>query len=785
MKAISKLNPQQQEAVLHTEGPLLILAGAGSGKTGTMTHRIAHLIMDNGVSPWNILAVTFTNKAAGEMRERVEALVSGGARGMWIMTFHALCLRILRAHTSEAGYKNDFVIYDPTDQKVVVKAAVKSLGLDDKKFSPNYVLSVISDCKGRGQRAADFEGAGTDTYLHRSLADVYKLYEATLKRNNAMDFDDLIVNAVALLEHHKDIRDEYVSRFKYIMVDEYQDTDQMQYRLIKLLTGEHRNLCVVGDDDQCIYQWRGADISNILGFEHDFKSTKVIKLEQNYRSNANILNGANAVIGNNPSRKDKKLWTALPDGDLIHFESTYDEKEEARYIAREISKGTDEGRDFRDFAILYRTNAQSRTFEEAFSAAHIPYRVLGGVRYYDRKEIKDMLSYMRLALNRADDVSLTRIINEPKRGIGAVTLARITAFATSRGESLFDMLTEDDVLGSLSARARAGVVELVAAVLKYSVADVTGSEVPQATVPAYKISEIYDGLMVETGYLEALEEQNTVEADGRIENLLEFKSVILDYENEDNNITLAEFLEKVTLIADIDNHDSSENAVTLMTLHSAKGLEFPVVFMPGLEDGLFPSARSLENPGGVEEERRLCYVGMTRAMEKLYLTRAKARTMYGRWDRTLESRFLKEIDKEYLEGADQLGGETTGFFHEAMGADDGFKSAEIFRPFDQLAGIKRSARQGSSGGRAGRASMDGAPTPPQSIGAGSGVYDPAGASGAAGQKTALALKSGDKVRHAKFGEGVVLETDPRIVTVIFGSVGKKKLAADVAPLEKV
>jgi DNA helicase-2/ATP-dependent DNA helicase PcrA len=587
-----------------------------------------------------------------------------------------------------------------------------------------------------------------------------------------MDFDDLIMNAVTLLENNPDILEQYRQRFKYIMVDEYQDTDQMQYRLIKLLAGAHRNLCVVGDDDQCIYQWRGADISNILGFEHDFKGAKVIKLEQNYRSNANILNGANAVIGNNPSRKNKKLWTALPDGDLIKFEAAYDEKEEARYIAREISKGESEGRDYRDFAILYRTNAQSRTFEEAFSAERIPYRVLGGVRYYDRKEIKDMLSYMRLVMNRADDVSLTRIINEPKRGVGAKTLARLTAFAASRGESLFEMLTEEDVLNGLSVRARAGVVELVAAVLKYAAG-------------AYKISEIYDGLMVETGYLKALEEQHTVEADGRIENLLEFKSVIVDYEREDPQITLADFLEKVTLIADIDNHDSSENAVTLMTLHSAKGLEFPVVFMPGMEDGLFPSARTLETPGGIEEERRLCYVGMTRAMEKLYLTRAESRTMYGRWDRTMESRFLKEIDKEYIEGADQLGGETTPYFHEAMGAEDGFGNAKIFRPFDQLAGIKRSVQQGGAG-RSGRsnsgASLDGAPTRIAGAGAGGGAY---GSPGTPGQSPATPLKSGDKVRHIKFGKGVVLESDARTVTVIFGSVGKKKLAADVAPLEKI
>jgi len=727
MRPIENLNPQQIDAVKHTEGPLLILAGAGSGKTGTMTHRIAYLIQDKGVSPWNILAVTFTNKAAGEMRDRVEAL-TGSIAGLWIMTFHALCLRMLRAHSDRTDHKSGFVVYDPTDQKVVVKSCVKDLDLDDKKFAPNYVLSVISDAKGKGKRAADFEADGADTRLRRHLADIYTAYEESLKRNNAMDFDDLILNAVDLLDKNPDVLDEYRNRFRYVMVDEYQDTDPLQYKLISLLAIKHRNLCVVGDDDQCIYQWRGADINNILDFERDFKGTKVIKLEQNYRSNGNILNGANSIIAHNAGRKSKKLWTDRGDGELIQFEQTDDEKAEARFVAKTITEQLDEGYDWKDFAVLYRTNAQSRTFEESLSAMQIPYRVLGGLRYYDRKEIKDMLCYMRLVSNPDDDVSLTRIISEPRRGVGEKTYEKIAAFAYARGSSIFAMLTDEDVLDSLTQRARGALAGFVGAINKYA----SGS---------YKVSEIYDGLLKDSGYLGALEAQNSVEAEGRIENLLEFRSVILDYETEDAQLSLSDFLERISLLADIDNHDNSENAVTLMTLHSAKGLEFPVVFMPGMEDGLFPSARSSENPGGVEEERRLCYVGMTRAMDRLYMIRAKSRTMYGRWDRTLESRFLREIDTSCLSGAEKLGQETTGYFHEAIGAEDGFAEAEIYRPFDQLKRAKA--------------------------------------------ELVNEFKVGDRVRHSKFGEGAVIEVYAGTVTVIFGSVGKKKLAVDVAPLELI
>ncbi|MDR1496152.1 MAG: UvrD-helicase domain-containing protein [Clostridiales Family XIII bacterium] len=738
---MDKLNPMQREAALHTEGPLLILAGAGSGKTGTMTHRIAHLIKDEGVDPYNILAVTFTNKAAAEMRDRVEALVGAGVR-MWIMTFHAACLRVLRRHADLIGYRSDFTVYDPTDQKVVARNCVKQLGLDEKRYAPAYVLSVISKCKEKGRTASDFESEPSESILHEGLAAVYRLYEDTLKSNNAMDFGDLIMRAVFLLEQSPETLEEYRRRFRYIMVDEYQDTDPMQYRFVKLLAGERGNICVVGDDDQCIYEWRGADITNILNFEKDFPGAKVVKLEQNYRSNANILGGANSVIAHNSSRKSKELWTDREGGAKIVFEETWDERDEARYVAREIASLAGDGYNYRDMAILYRTNAQSRTFEEALSVAQIPYRVLGGVRYYDRKEIKDLLSYMRLVQNPSDDLALARVINEPKRGVGEKSLAKVRAYADASEQSLFEAFADEDALMSLSARARESIINMELAIKRYADGD-------------HGISEIYDGLMIDTGYLPALEAQNTVEAESRIENLLEFKTVILEYEAEDPNITLAEFMEKIALISDIDNHDRSENAVTLMTLHSAKGLEFPVVFMPGMEDGLFPSGRTAEKPGGVDEERRLCYVGMTRAMERLYLVRAKQRTLYGRRDQTVESRFLREIDEDFLEGADKIGSDTTGYFHEAMGPQDGYSSAEIFRPFDRIDQIRREVatahRRDDEGGRAG----------------------------------SVSFTIGDEVRHPKFGDGLVLEFDGRVVTVMFGAAGKKRLAADLAPLEKI
>ncbi len=736
MDYLDNLNDKQREAAIHTEGPLLILAGAGSGKTSTMTHRIAYLIKEKGVSPYNILAVTFTNKAAGEMRERVEELI-GSASGMWITTFHAACLRILRRHAELLGYEKGFNVYDPTDQKVIVKKIVKDMELDEKKFTPNYCLSVISDCKEKNKSPDTYRHEQENNPIRKALADIYERYQSTLRKNNSMDFDDLLLNTVKLFEKHEDILEDYRHQFRYVMVDEYQDTNYLQYKFVTLIAEKHENICVVGDDDQCIYQWRGADIKNILDFEKDFSDAKVVKLEQNYRSHSNILDAANSVIKNNKGRKSKKLWTERDSGEKIQFYSAYDDKEEARYVSSEIEKLHGKGRSYRDFAILYRTNIQSRTFEEALSAFHIPYQVIGGLRYYDRKEIKDMMAYLRLVQNPKDDLAVLRVINEPKRGIGGKTVDKLISYAEAKGISLFELLTEDETIEMLPSKGQEPVKNMIQVISDYN-----------KEQENLKISDIYDNLMVKTGYLKALEDQNTVESEGRIENLLDFKSVIYDYEVEDPNITLFEFMEKITLISDIDNHDKSEDAVTLMTLHSAKGLEFPVVFMPGMEEGLFPGSRAMESPGGMEEERRLCYVGMTRAREKLYLTAAKARTVYGRYNHMLESKFLKEVDKSLLDGWKDMGRDER-MFHGAYGAEDGFSEPEVYRPFDHLKQIKESVNR---------------------------QYD---------QVESLDLNNGDRIRHAKFGEGMVLESNGKIVSVMFDNAGKKKLAIDMAPLTKL
>ncbi len=735
MDYLNKLNEKQREAAVHKEGPLLILAGAGSGKTSTMTHRIAYLVREEGIRPGNILAVTFTNKAAGEMRERVEALV-GSTSGMWILTFHSACLRILRSNAEVLGFNKDFVVYDPTDQKVVMRNCIKEQNVDDKKFTVQYMLSIISDCKEKALSPQQFLQANGEDFKSKTIFGLYQAYQNVLKKNNAMDFDDLILNTVKLFEQNPDILEYYQDRFQYIMVDEYQDTNHIQYKMVKLLAQKYENICVVGDDDQCIYQWRGADIKNILEFEKDFRDTKVIKLEQNYRSQANILEAAYSVIANNKDRKSKKLWTTKDKGEKVRYYRADDEKEEARYIAAEIHHQKGGELQYKDFAILYRTNAQSRTFEEALMSRDIPYRVLGGVKYYDRKEIKDIMAYMRLVENPADDLSLRRIINEPKRGIGDKTVEKLQTLADVRKESLLKVLQDDEIVNSLPGKAVASVKNMVEVICKVS-----------AEKENLRVSDIYDTLMVQTGYLKALEDLNTVEAEGRIENLLEFKSVIYDYEKENPQLSLGEFMEKVALISEVDNHDADENAVVLMTMHSAKGLEFPVVFMPGMEDGLFPGWRSLEKPGGVDEERRLCYVGMTRAMKKLYLTSASMRTLFGKTEYTKESQFLREVDKNLLEGDGVFSKKPTpSMGYSNGGQNDGYSNKNIFRPFDQLKYIKS-----------------------------------AGANAVQGED----FVSGDQVSHSKFGTGMVISVEGNVVTVAFDAAGVKKLAKDMAPLKKI
>ncbi|MGL4483516.1 MAG: ATP-dependent helicase, partial [Anaerovoracaceae bacterium] len=612
MSILDKLNKEQREAAEHISGPLLILAGAGSGKTSTMTHRIAHMIQEKGISPYSILAVTFTNKAAGEMRERVESLLGGGVP-IWIMTFHATCLRILRMEADKLGllsgdgvnyYDNNFVVYDPTDQKTLIKNILKELDVTEKEYPLAQLLSAIGKAKEEEILPSQY-ASSENSFRAKVTAQVYAEYERRLRKNNAMDFNDLILNAVKLFEKDEAILQKYQRRFNYVMVDEYQDTNHLQYKLIKYLAQEHRNLCVVGDDDQCIYQWRGADISNILNFEKDFKGTKVVKLERNYRSTSNILAAAHSVIQNNRERKGKKLWTDKEAGKKITYARLTDERHEAYYITQEIIRLKNSENKYSDFAILYRTNAQSRTFEESFSANEIPYRVLGGVRYYERKEIKDAISYMRLVLNPNDEVALRRVINEPKRAIGGGTLEKIIQTANAENRVFFDILEELENYAGMSKKAIEGAAVFARVIKKYIAQSNTLS-----------VSEIFDGLLRDSGYFKALKDQNTIESETRLENLMEFKSVIYSFEEQAKNnpkadlldeevarTDLADFLEKITLISDVDNHDAGENAVVLMTMHSAKGLEFDNVFLVGMEDGLFPGWRAMDGESGLEEER--------------------------------------------------------------------------------------------------------------------------------------------------------------------------------------
>ena len=740
---LSKLNPQQYEAATTLEGPLLILAGAGSGKTGTMTHRIAYMVKDAGVSPYNILAVTFTNKAATEMRGRVEALV-GACPGMWIQTFHSACLRILRMDAEQIGYDRNFVVYDPVDQKALMKSLVREKHYDEKQYAPAYVLSEISKAKEQEIGCAEYAEKYGQVQRYQPICELYEAYEKALKKNNAMDFDDLILNAVRLLERSQETLQRYQQKFRYVMVDEYQDTNLLQYRLVHLLAQKHRNLCVVGDDDQCIYQWRGADIRNILEFERDFPGAKVVKLEQNYRSTANIIDAAHSVICKNKGRKSKKLWTDAASGEKIEYYRAPDDREEARWTAEKIRSlmRKDESLRFSDFAILYRTNVQSRRFEDVLSGKGIPYQVLSGLRYYDRKEIKDMMAYMRLVVNPMDDVALLRILNEPKRGIGAKTEEKLRAAALASGRSLLQLLNDPDVRESLSAKSEAAVGQLTDMLSSLSLEQ-----------ERMRVEDIYDTLLARSGYLQALQEQNSVEADARIENLLEFKSVIAEKQKESDEkqeeLTLERFMEGLALLSDVDNHRADADAVTLMTLHSAKGLEFPVVFMPGMELGIFPSYRTLDRGDGIEEERRLCYVGMTRAKKLLFMSSAETRMLYGKTDYTSESPFLKEIDKKFLTGDALYEKRGQGVSFDRYDAKAPYASGAYVSPIAQANRLRTGAIDKK------KDTLEG-----------------------------VAVKAGDTVEHPKFGKGTVIEVQGNVLSVFFDAQGMKKLAKDLAPLKK-
>lgn len=651
MDLLTDLNPPQQKAVTATEGPLLILAGAGSGKTRALTYRVAHLIKEKKVNPRSILAITFTNKAADEMRERIEALISKDtSQGMWISTFHSACVKILRSTIEKLGYKRNFVIYDDDDQETLINHCLKDLNLDPKRYSPKSVAATISNAKNELIDPDTFAGQA-QTYFERIVSEVYHLYQERLFKNNALDFDDLIMVTVNIFELYPDILESYQDRFRYILIDEYQDTNHAQFRLVSLLASKHRNLCVVGDDDQSIYQFRGANIRNILEFEQDYPDAKVIKLEQNYRSTQAILDAANEVIKNNRGRKPKTLWTANDTGQGPIWYQAEDEHDEASYVATQIEllcrRSTRAGKSnkaYKDFAVFYRTNAQSRVFEEVFLSYKLPYKIVGGVKFYERMEIKDILAYLRVLQNPAEGVSLKRIINVPKRGIGKTTADRIDAFCVQNNLSFYEALTKVGEVPSLSESAQEKVKEFLGLIGIFS----KGKN--------KKLHELVEEILDKTGYLQLLKQEGTIEAQSRIENIEEFVAACREFEMESaegampaSRHGLEEFLERVALITDIDTYEEEENAVTLMTLHNAKGLEFPVVFMVGMEEGLFPHIRSMTNQAELEEERRLCYVGLTRAQEALYLTSAWSRSLYGGSNYTTHSRFLREIPPELLE----------------------------------------------------------------------------------------------------------------------------------------
>ncbi|MFW6287423.1 MAG: DNA helicase PcrA [bacterium] len=635
---ITGLNPEQKEAVQHLDGPLLVLAGAGSGKTRVLTRRIAYMIENYNVNPYNILAVTFTNKAAKEMKDRVAKLLGGIKGSVWVSTFHSFCVRVLRKEIKKLSYDSNFVIYDSSDQRSLMKNVLKELNYDIKKTKPRAVLAEISKAKNELITPEEYSHKTGDFFM-KIVAESYELYQAKLKDNNALDFDDLIMKTVELFQENELVLEYYQDRFKYISIDEYQDVNTAQYELVQLLSSKYKNLCVVGDPDQGIYGFRGADIRNILNFEHDYPEARIIKLEQNYRSKEKILRAADSVISNNFSRKDKKLWTDQGQGKDLNYYQAFDDKDEANYVAEKANDLLEKGYKYKDIAILYRTNAQSRSLEEALVKYAIPYQIVGGVRFYDRMEIKDIIAYLRLIYNNDDDISFLRIVNKPRRGIGAGTLAKLEDFAQSRMISLYE--------GSLRAR------EISTLSTSYQNKLITFTNMMEEFKEASKtlsIEILTRKILEETGYRQDLNSEGTIQAQSRLENIEELFSVMQEFNEEGGENSLAAFLEEVSLISDVDTMDDNADYITLMTFHSAKGLEFPVVFMVGMEEGIFPHANSMFDPEELEEERRLCYVGITRAMEELFLTAARERMRFGEWQQNPPSTFLSEIPDELIAG---------------------------------------------------------------------------------------------------------------------------------------
>lgn len=743
MSIYDTLNPPQKEAVFHTEGPLLILAGAGSGKTRVLTHRIACLMEEKGVNPWNILAITFTNKAAQEMRERVDKLVGMGAESIWVSTFHSACVRILRRHIDFLGFDNHFAIYDTEDQKTVIKEVCRRLNIDTKIYKERTLMAKISHAKDELISPEEMElNAGGD-FNEKKIAAVYKEYQATLRKNNALDFDDLIVKTVELFQNYPNVLEYYQERFQYIMVDEYQDTNTAQFKFVSLLASKYQNLCVVGDDDQSIYKFRGANIGNILGFEQAFPGAKVIRLEQNYRSTGNILEAANRVIENNTERKPKRLWTENESGDKVHFRQFLNGFEEAEYVVGEITKARRNGDcNYKDCAVLYRTNAQSRLFEEKFLLANVPYKIVGGINFYARKEIKDLLCYLKTISNAKDDVAVRRILNVPKRGIGAATVSKVQDYAEYMQVSFYDALRVAEEIPSIgrSLSKINGFVEFIQSL--------------RSKEEVYTVRELLEEVIRLTGYVDELRAEGTDEAEARIENIDELISKAETYqetmEAQNEPATLSGFLEEIALVADIDSVDPDQDYVLLMTLHSAKGLEFPKVFLTGMEDGIFPGYMSISTgaPSDLEEERRLCYVGITRAMKELTLTCAQQRMIRGETQFNRVSRFVREIPRELV--------------------DLGHTVQEKKPRLEDIAPKNNSYMQM-------KMAFHAKPFQPKEF--------------KVTKAESLDYEVGDTVRHVKFGVGIVKNITEGgrdyEVTVDFDRFGVKKMFAGFAKLKKI
>ena len=759
---IEGLNDKQKEAVLATEGPCLVIAGAGSGKTKVLTHKIAYLLSEKNVKPWNILSITFTNKAANEMKQRVEKLVGEASQEMWLGTFHSICVRILRRFIDRIGFDTTFLIFDSTDQRTLVKECIKSIGLDDKLFTDRSVLSEISNGKNDMLEPKAYQVKYNGDFRKEKIGEVYELYQKKLKENNALDFDDIINYTIKILTENPDVLEYYTEKFKYVLVDEYQDTNKAQFMLVSILASKYGNITVVGDNDQGIYSFRGADITNILNFEKDFPGSKIVKLEQNYRCTGNILKAANAVIKNNENKYDKKLWTENEEGKLPCIYKAEDEYDEASYIVKQINMlKMEEYLKLSDFVILYRMNSQSRAIEDIFRRENIPYKIIGGLKFYERKEIKDIIAYLRLIFNTSDNLSLKRIINEPKRGIGKTSLDNIQDISDKTGKSMYEIIkyAEQYELN----RVKANSIQFVEVI-----------EELRKQVNQIPISELIKLTLNKTGYVKALENENTIEAESRIQNLEEFLTVAIEFEEQMAENTLAEFLESISLTSDIDNMEESEDTVTLMTLHSAKGLEFPVVFLVGMEEGIFPGYKSIGEIKELEEERRLFYVGITRAMQYLYLTCAKRRTIFGSTSYNQMSRFLKEIPKDLLDGYEEIDNEDNNSFKDSnYGWEYGTNYAGKVKTykFDNVEKI---------------------PEVKEKVGAfqfrtAESFINSLNKKASDRQVDITKYKEGQRIYHKKFGEGTInkieQEGEDYKLDIQFDKVGHKRLMAKFAELE--